>query len=119
MRGNKVQNACDYTQFGKIMPRPEQGAQAKEVLRMIEDFRARREVFFSRGYLNSDGRRAFIRLLRAGLQITYDLKGFAAKRYRRGSELDIDAVLREMENRFCTDTGSFKYTPKGKTRTHE
>lgn len=81
------------------MPRPNEGSQAKEVIRMIENFRLNREAFFSKGYLNSDGKRAIMRLLRAGLQIAYDRKGFASKRFKSGSERDIDAMLNEFETR--------------------
>ncbi len=87
------------------MPRPSKGAQAKEVLRMIEDFRLNHEAFFSKGYLNSDGKRALMRLMRAGLQITYDLKGFTLKRFKNGSETDIEAILTAIETRLGDDRG--------------
>lgn len=101
------------------MPRPEVRAQAKEVLRMIGDFRSNREAFFSKGYLNSDGKRAFIRLLRTGLQLSFNLKGYALKRYRRGSEQDIESILTELESRLSAEKVTFKYHSKAKARTHE
>lgn len=86
--------------FSRVeMARPNKGAQAKEVLRMIDDFRLNHDAFFSKGYLNSDGKRALMRLMRAGLQIAYDLKSFALKRFRNGSESEIEAILSEIENR--------------------
>lgn len=81
------------------MPRPNEGAQAKEVLRMIDDFRLNHEAFFSKGYLNSDGKRALMRLMRASLQIAYDLKGFTLKRFKNGSEPNIETILAEIETR--------------------
>ncbi len=87
------------------MPRPNEGSQAKEVLRMIDDFRLNHEAFFSKGYLNSDGKRALLRLLRASLQISYDLKGFALKRFKNGSETDVEEILTEFETRLKRDKG--------------
>ncbi len=101
------------------MPSPTEATQAREVVRMIEDFRSNQDRFFSKGYLNSDGKRAVMRLLRAGLQIAFDLKGFALKKFKRGSQEDIEAILREFENRLNTEKVSFKYRSKAKARTHE
>ncbi len=86
---------------------------------MIDDFRLNRELFYSKGYLNSDGKKAMMRLLRAGLQIAFDMKGFALKKFKRGSEEDIEAILMEFENRLNTEKVSFKYRSKAKARTHE
>lgn len=89
---------------GVEMPRPHEGAQAKEVLRMIDDFRLNHDTFFSKGYLNSDGKRALMRLMRAGLQIAYGLKGFTLKRFKNGSDTDIEEILIEIESRLKSDT---------------
>ncbi len=86
---------------------------------MIADFRSNRETFFSKGYLNSDGKKAVLRLLRAGLQIAFDLKGYALKKYKAGSEPDIEAILSELEIRLTRERVTFKYRPKTNARTHE
>lgn len=70
---------------------------------MIAGFRLNQEAFFSKGYLNSDGKRALRRLLRSGLQIAYDLKGFSLKRYKNGSEPDVEAILTALETRLNKD----------------
>jgi len=88
-------------------------------LRMIEDFRTKEEAFFSKGYLNSDGKRAMMRLLRASLQIAYDLKGFALKRFKSASETDVEEILTEFETRLKNDRVTFKYRSGAKARTHE
>lgn len=66
---------------------------------MIGDFRAYHDDFFSQGYLNSDGKRALVRILRASLQIAFDLKGYSAKRFKKGSEQDVEEILMEIESR--------------------
>ena len=101
------------------MPRPNRGAQAKEVMRMIDDFNSNLESFFSKGYLNSDGKRALMRLMRAGLQIAYDLKGFALKRFKNGSVTDVGEILTEFETRLKSERVTFKYRSRAKDRTHE
>ena len=105
--------------MGAEMPRPNEGAQAKEALRMIDDFWSNHQAFFSKGYLNSDGKRALMRLMRASLQIAYDLKGFALKRFKNGSVTEVDEILTELETRLKSERVTFKYRSRAKDRTHE
>ncbi|OYT61986.1 MAG: hypothetical protein B6U69_02585 [Thermofilum sp. ex4484_15] len=64
-----------------------------ELRRMLVNFSNRREEFFSKGYLNSDGKKAMVRMIKVAAKASPYIKVKLINAYRKGDEITISRAI--------------------------
>ena len=64
--------------------------EAIEILRAVRSFRRKQQVYFSKGYLNSDGKKALVAIIKRCVRLKPSTKKFLYDKFKEGS---LDKVL--------------------------
>jgi len=73
-----------------------------ELERTIEDFMRKRDKMFSKGFLNSDGMKALVRILKMAVRAGLIDKSSGISRYLKSREEgEVLAILLSLEERLC------------------
>lgn len=56
-----------------------------EILRSVKSFRNKQRIFFSKGYINSDGKKALIPIIKRCVRVKPALKKYLYEKFKEGS----------------------------------
>ena len=68
----------------------------RELKRALANFIGKSNVFFSKGYLNSDGKKALVRLIKMAAKASPELKVKLVRAYKKGDEVTVLRTVMSM-----------------------